>query len=161
VRWGGVPPQYYFDMILPVIEADGLAAACELLTCFCLAAITIPEKGQPPMVQVGAPRPMVRHVPLHKQAEAILSGFLTGLRHIAAPEVNLQPLINMIMAGQEQRQHKQAVARLHQELKESTSVSLWLGIENFAHLLKYCRVREENKLAPLWGVLTKRRLRTG
>jgi hypothetical protein len=39
---GGIAPQYYFDTILPVIDANRMAATCEPLTRFCLAAITTP-----------------------------------------------------------------------------------------------------------------------
>ena len=37
---GGIPPRYYFETILPVVEAKGMAVTCEPLTRFCLAAIT-------------------------------------------------------------------------------------------------------------------------
>jgi hypothetical protein len=36
-----------------------------------------------------------------------------------------------------------------------TSVATWLGVENFARLLHYSGVQEENELAPLWAVLAK------
>jgi hypothetical protein len=152
---GGIPPRYYFDTILPVIKANGLGAACDSLTHFCLAAIMVPGTGQPLAVQVAAPCPPPRHIPLLEQSEAIFSNFLTGLCQIAAPEVNLQPLINTIVAGQQQQQQDQAIAHLDKELKESTSVSSWLGVENFARLLKYCGVLEEQELAPLWSILAK------
>jgi hypothetical protein len=74
---------------------------------------------------------------------------------MAAPEVNLQPLINTIVAGQEQRQQEHANARLDRELKENTSVAAWLGAENFACLLKYCGVADEHNLAPLWSTWAK------
>jgi hypothetical protein len=129
---GGVPPGYYLDTILPVIKADGMGAACDPLTQFCLAAITTPGAGLSSAVQVAAHSPPTRHIPLLQQAEATLSSFLLGLRRIAVPEVNLQPLINTITAGQEQRLQEQAVMRLDRELKENTSVSSWLGVKNFA-----------------------------
>jgi hypothetical protein len=59
------------------------------------------------------------------------------------------------LAGQQQRQQEQAVARLDHELKETTSVATWLGVENYARLLRYSGVQEENKLAPLWTILAK------
>ncbi len=99
---GGIPPRYYFDTILPVIKANGLGAACNPLTRICLAAITVPGAGQPSAVQVAAPCPPPRHIPLLEQSEAILSNFLMGLHWIVMPEVNLQPLINTIVAGQQQ-----------------------------------------------------------
>ena len=42
--------------------------------------------------------------------------------------MNFQPLINTILVGQQE----QAVACLDHELKETTSMATWLGIENFA-----------------------------
>jgi hypothetical protein len=60
---GGIPPRYYFDTILPVIEADGLGAACDPLTRFCLAAITVPGAGQPSAVQVATPCPPTKAYP--------------------------------------------------------------------------------------------------
>ncbi len=70
-------------------------------------------------------------------------------------EVNLQPLINTILAGQQQQQQEQAVACLNHELKEITTVTMWLSMENFAQLLIYSGVQEENELALLWTVLAK------
>ncbi len=100
---GGSLPATIFDTILPVIKADGLGAACNPLTRCCLVAITVPGAGQPLANQVAAAlRPPPRHIPLLKQSEAILSNFLTGLRWIAAQEVNLQPFINTIVTGQQQ-----------------------------------------------------------
>jgi hypothetical protein len=151
---GGIPPRYYFDTILPLIEADGMAVACEPLTRFCLAAITTQADAES-LVTIDAPRPPGRYAPLLGQASQILATHLTGLRRLAAPEVNLQPLINTIVAGQEQRQQEQANARLDRELKENTSVAAWLGAENFARLLKYCGVVDERDLAPLWSTWAK------
>jgi hypothetical protein len=107
-------------------------------------------------VQIAALAPSAgRHVPLLEQTAAILSTHLSGLCRVASPEVNLQPLINTIVAGQQQRQQEQAVARLDKELKEQSSVASWLGMENFARLFRYCGVHAEAKLAPLWSTLAK------
>ncbi|KAL3808781.1 hypothetical protein ACHAXA_011404 [Cyclostephanos tholiformis] len=150
----GITPRYYFDTILPMIEADGMAGACEPLTRFCLAAITtLAGAGSP--VTINSPRPPGRHVPLLEQASQLLAAHLTGLRRTTAPEVNLQPLINTIMAGQELRVQEQANARLDRELKENTTVAAWLGAENFARLLKYCGVADEADLPPLWSAWAK------
>jgi hypothetical protein len=152
---GGVTPRYYVETILPVIEANGMAGTCKPLTWFCLAALTTPGQGQAPTVKIDPPPPPGRHVPLLEQADALLVDHLKGLRRVGAPEVNLQPLINTILVGQQQQQQEQAVARLDRELKETTSVSTWLGMENFARLLRYTGVQDENELAPLWAALAK------
>ncbi|KAL3826648.1 hypothetical protein ACHAXA_009089 [Cyclostephanos tholiformis] len=107
---GGITPRYYFDMILPLIEADGMSVNCEPLTRFCLAAITIQADAESPVV-IDAPRPLGRHVPLLEQAAQILSTHLMGLRHMAAPEVNLQPLINTLsLARSNDSKSKQTLA---------------------------------------------------
>ncbi len=132
-----------------------MAATCEPLTRFCLAAITTPGQGQVLAVQIAVLLPPSRHVPLLKQAERVLALHLMGLRRIAAPEVNLQPLINTIIEGQQQRQQEQAIACLNGEIKDNTSVATWLGVKNFACLLQYCGVNKEQELAPLWLILAK------
>ncbi len=128
---GGIAPRYYFETILPVIKANGMAATCEPLTHFCLAVITTPGQGQVLAVQIAALLPPSRHVPLLKQAKGILVSHLTGLCRIVVPVVNLQPLINTIIVGQQQCQQEQAVARLNKEIKDNTLVAIWLGAENF------------------------------
>ncbi len=138
-REGGITPRYYFDTILPLIEADGMAVTCEPLTRFCLAAITIQADVESP-VTIDAPRPLGHHVPLLKQAAQTLSAHLTGA---------------MSVAGQEQRQQEQANACLDRELKDNSTVSAWLGTENFARLLKYCGIGDENDLAPIWSIWAK------
>lgn len=88
---GGIPPRYYFDTILPVIEADGMAATCEPLTRFCLAAITRgPNHVSAVQMEPFSP-PVGRHVPLLEQTAAILATHLSGLRRVTAPEVICSP----------------------------------------------------------------------
>jgi hypothetical protein len=132
---GGITPRYYFETILPVIKANGMAATCEPLTRFCLAAITTPGQGQVSVVHIAALLPPSRQDPLLEQAKRIFALHLTGLCRVAVPEVNLQPLINTIIAGQQQRQQEQAIARLDREIKDNMLVATWLGVENFACLL--------------------------
>jgi hypothetical protein len=76
---GGVTPRYFVETILPLIKTDGMAATCEPLTHFCLAALTTPGQGQAPTVEIEPLAPPGRHVPLFAQAEALLVNHLTGL----------------------------------------------------------------------------------
>jgi hypothetical protein len=41
----GIPPHYYFDTILPLLEADGTMGACVALTKYCQMAITVNARG--------------------------------------------------------------------------------------------------------------------
>jgi hypothetical protein len=52
---GGVTPWYYFDTILPVIKADGMANTCKPLTHFCLVAITTAGPHKTSLLQVDTP----------------------------------------------------------------------------------------------------------
>ena len=98
----GVTPRYYVETILPVTKAKGMATTCELLTQFCLVALTTPGQGQAPMVEIDPLTPLGCHVSLLKQVDALLVDHLTGLKQVGALEVNLQPLINTILSGQQQ-----------------------------------------------------------
>ncbi len=59
-----VTPRYYFETILPVIEADGMSQTCMPLTHFCQVAITPPAVNDVLPLQVVAPAPPFHHIPL-------------------------------------------------------------------------------------------------
>ena len=151
----GVTPRYYFETILPVIEADGMGQTCMPLTHFCQVAITRPAAGAASTIQVIAPLAPARHVPLLTQASAILHHHLPALNSRGGGGINLQPLVNTIVAGQQQRQQEQAQVRAEKLQKENTTVESWLGPENFHRLLKYCGVPFKADLPPLWSALAK------
>jgi hypothetical protein len=67
------------------------------------------------------------------------------LRREAPADVNLQPLINTNVTGQQQRQQEQAVARLEKEAKENAMVLTWLSHKTLMHLLKYWGVLDSGK----------------
>ena len=69
--------------------------------------------------------------------------------------MDLQPLVNTIAAGQQQRQQEHAQAQADKLLKDTTTVESWLGPKNFGRLLKYCGVEAEVDLPPLWFALAK------
>lgn len=149
----GVTPRYYFETILPVIEADGMGPTCMPLTYFCQMAITTAAAGGVSPIQVVAPIPPSRHVPLLTQAIEMLHHLLPALGTGGSKNIDLQPLVNTIVAGQQQRQVETAQARADKQQKET--VESWLGPENFARLLKYCGVASEADLPPLWPALAK------
>jgi len=68
----GVCPRYYFETILPVIEADGMAQTCMPLTHFCQVAITPAAGGGVSILQVIPPTAPVRYVPLLTQTTGLL-----------------------------------------------------------------------------------------
>ncbi|KAL3823338.1 hypothetical protein ACHAXA_010473, partial [Cyclostephanos tholiformis] len=149
----GVPPRYYFNTILPLIEADGMGQTCLPLTTFCQIAFTRSAPGGNSHIQIVEPTPPGRHVPLLTQAVEMLHHHLPALVAKGGQPFDLQPLVNTIVAGQHQRQANQAQARADKLQKET--VEAWLGPENFQRLLKYCGVAMEADLAPLWPALAK------
>ena len=118
----GVRPRYYFETILPVIEADGMGHTCMPLTYFCQMALTVTAGGGAPPVQVAAPNVPARHVPLLIQAASMLHHHLPALSAGGGAPIDLQPLVNTITAGQQQRQQEQAQARADRQLKDNTMV---------------------------------------
>ena len=149
----GVTPRYYFETILPVIEADGLGQTCMPLTQFCQMVFTMTAAGGLSPIQVVEPTPPGRHVPLFTQAMELLHHHLPALGPGGVKNFDLQPLVNTIVAGQQQRQVEQAQARADKQSKDT--VESWLGPENFSKLLRYCGVAVEADLPPLWPALAK------
>lgn len=152
----GVPPRFYFDTILPLIETDGMAQTCLPLTKFCQVAITGTANGGESIIQVPTPTPPPKHLPLLTQAQGYLVHHIpaVGLATLA-PNINLQPLVNTLVAGQQQRQQEHDLARLEKLQRDNTTVESWLGAENFQRLLRYCAVATEADLPPLWHALAK------
>jgi len=151
----GVTPRYYFETIHPVIAADGMEATCMPLTHFCQVALTLMAAGGSSPVEVVTPIPPARHVPLLNQAASILHHHLPALSTGGGGGINLTPLVNTIVAGQQQRAAEQAQAQADKLRKDTTTVESWLGPENFQRLLKYCGAAGEADLPPLWAALAK------
>ena len=135
----------------------GLAmeAKCMPLTHFCQVALTRSAAGGTSPVEVITPTPPARHVPLLNQAASLLHHHLPALSTGGGGNVNLTPLVNTIVAGQQQRAAEQAQAQADKLRKDNTTVESWLGPENFQHLLKYCGAAGEADLPPLWAALAK------
>jgi hypothetical protein len=73
-----MPPHYYFDTILPLLEADGTVGACVVLTKYCQMAITITTGGESTL-QVVSPNPPARNVNLLTQAYHLLRHYFPSL----------------------------------------------------------------------------------
>jgi hypothetical protein len=67
----GMPLRYYFDTILPLLEADGTAGACVALTKYCQMASTVTAGGESTL-QVVQPTPPARNVSLLTQSHLLL-----------------------------------------------------------------------------------------
>jgi hypothetical protein len=75
---GGMPPRYYFDAILPLLEANGTAGACVALTKYCQMAITVTTGGESTL-QAVSPNPPARNVNLLMQAYHLLRHYFPSL----------------------------------------------------------------------------------
>ena len=125
------------------------------LTHFCQVALTIAAAGASSPVEVVAPAAPARHVPLLSQAAALLHHHLPALGAGGGGGINLTPLVDTIVAGQQQRAAEHAQAQAEKLRKDNTTVESWLGPENFQRLLKYCGAAAEADLPPLWAALAK------
>lgn len=72
----GVTPRYYFETILPVIEADRFGPTCMPLMYFCQMAFTRAVGGGPSPIQVVEPPPQV--ATLHSSAKQLRCSITTS-----------------------------------------------------------------------------------
>jgi hypothetical protein len=118
----GVPPRYYFDTILPLLEADGTAGACVALTKYCQMAITVTTRGESTL-QVVSPNPPAHNVNLLTQAYHLLCHYFPLLG--AQPPANdIQPLVAHLTAYQKEQTVRQDQAQQEKLEKESTLVAI-------------------------------------
>jgi hypothetical protein len=92
VQPNGIPLHYYFDTILPLLEADGTAGACIALTKYCQMAITV-TTGWESTLQVVPPTPPARNVTLLMQSNLLLCHYFLTLLGAQPPTHDLQPLV--------------------------------------------------------------------
>ncbi len=147
----GMPPRYYFDTILPRLEADGTAGACVALTKYCQMAITVTAGGES-FLQVIQPTPPARNVSLLTQPHLLLCHYFPTLG-TQPPTNDIQPLVAHLTAYQNEQTVCQNQAWQEKIDKERTAVAVWLGFENFSHLLCYSQVASKDHLSPLWKAL--------
>ncbi len=147
----GMPPCYYFDTILPLLEADGTTGACVALTRYCQMAITVTAGGESTL-QVVSPNPPAHNVNLLMQAYHLLRHYFPSLG-TQPPANDIQPLVAHLTAYQNEQTVCQNQARQEKLEKERTLVAIWLGPENFSRLLCYSLVVGEDHLSPLWKAL--------
>lgn len=75
----GVTPHCYFEMILPVVEADRMGQMCMPLTHFYQVVITMPAANSISSLQVTSPASPLCHIPLLTQASTIIHHHLPAL----------------------------------------------------------------------------------
>ncbi len=148
----GIPPWYYFDTILPLLEADGTAGACVALTKSCQMAITVTAGGESTL-QVDPPTPPARNVILLMQSHLLLHHYFPTLLGTQPPIHDFQPLVAHLTAYQNEQTVHQDQAWQEKIEKERTTVAVWLGPENFSCLLCYSQVASEDHLSLLWKAL--------
>jgi hypothetical protein len=153
VQPNGIPPRSYFDTILPLLEADGIAGACVTLTKYCQMAIAVTARGESTL-QVVPPTPPARNVTLLMQIHLHLCHYLPTLLGAQPPTHDLQPLVVHLTTYQNEQTVCQDQAQQEKIKKECTKVALWLVPENFSRLLRYSMVASKDHLYPLWKALT-------
>jgi hypothetical protein len=147
----GIPPHYYFDTILPILEANGTAGACVALTKYCQMAITITARVESTL-QVIQPTPPAQNVSLLMQSHLLLCHYFPTLG-TQPPTNDIQPLVAHLTAYQNEQTVCQNQAWQEKINKEHTTVAIWLGPKNFSPLLRCSQVASEDHLSPHWKVL--------
>ena len=66
-----------------------------------------------------------------------------GLSRQNEQAIIFQQLVNIILAGQQQHQEENALARLEKLAKDSSMVVSLLNPESVSSLLRYCRIETE------------------
>jgi hypothetical protein len=98
----GIPPRYYFDTILPLLEADGTAGACIALTKYCQMAISVTIGGESTL-QVVPPTLPTCNVTLLTQSHLLLRHYFPTLLVAQPPTHDLQPLVAHLTAYQNEQ----------------------------------------------------------
>ncbi len=148
----GIPPHYYFDTILPLLEADGKVGACIALTKYCQMAITITAGGESTL-QVVPLTPPASNVTLLMQSHLLLHHYFPTLLGAQPPTHGLLPLVAHLTAYQNEQTVCQDQAWQEKIEKEHTTVAVWLGPKNFSRLLCYSQVTSKDHLSLLWKAL--------
>jgi hypothetical protein len=148
----GIPPRYYFDTILPLLEADGTAGACVALNKYCQMAIIVTARGGSTL-QVVPPTPPAHNVTLLTQSNLLLRHYFPTLLGAQPPTHDLQPLVAHLTTYQNEQTVRQDQARQEKIEKERTTLAVWLGPKNFSCLLRYSQVASEDHLSPFWKAM--------
>ncbi len=151
VQLDGMPPRYYFNTILPLLEADGNAGSCIALTKYCQMAITVTAGGGSTL-QVVQPTQPAQNVSLLMQSHLLLCHYFP-FWGTQPPTNDIQPLVAHLTAYQNEQTVCQNQAWQEKIDKEHTMVAVWLGPKNFSRLLRYSQVASEDHLSPFWKAL--------
>jgi hypothetical protein len=147
----GVSPRYYFDTILPLMEAEGTAGAFLALTKFCQMTIIVMAAGGS-ILQVVKPTPLACKAALLTHSHLLLHHYFPTLG-AQTPSLDIQLLVAHLTAYQQEQTVHHNQAWQEKINKDCTMVAAWLDPENFTGLLHYSNVTSEDHLALLWKAL--------
>ncbi len=120
----GIPPRYYFDTILPLLEADGTAGACVASTKYCQMAITV-SSGVESTLQVVPPTPPAHNVTLLTQSHLLLHHYFQTLLGAQPPTHDRQLMVAHLTAYQNEQTVCQNQTWQEKFEKERTRVAVW------------------------------------
>ena len=145
----GVSPRYYFETVLPQIEADGKAAACLPMTRMFQVAITRQAAGGPSILEVPRPVAPPRRIALLQHAQSLINHHFpeSNPAYAAAHDGAIATQLANLHV-QNQAHHDEA--KLEKLEEKTKSVEKWLGPDNLARLHRFCRVRREADLPDFW-----------
>ena len=143
---GGVPPRYYFQSILPQLEADGVADACLALTHFFQMAITRKGAGQDEsFLEMALPSSPGRIPALMKNQQDLLQHHFPQLSSQAATaQHNLIAQGIGVIASQQQSHYDKLDASKTAE--KSNALVKWLGESKVKKLLRLTGTMNQDQL---------------
>ena len=147
---GGARPRYYFDTVLPQIEADGNADVCRPLTRAFQVAITRHTAGDDSSVlEVSRPLAPPRDTGLLNHAQSLVYHHFPHISPAAASAHGSAIATKLSEIYVQKEAHYQE-ARQERAAEKGKSIEKWLGADNFKRLLRLCRVSLAEELPALW-----------
>ncbi len=134
VQPDGIPPHYYFDTILPLLEDDGTTEHALPSPSTVKWPSPSPLEGESTL-QVVQPTPPARNITLLTQSHLLLCHYFPTLLGAQPPTHDLQPLVAHLTTYQNEQTVCQDQAQQEKIKKERTMVAVWLGPENLSCLL--------------------------
>ena len=152
----GVTPRYFFDTVLPVMEADGTNAACLPLIRYFQVALTRRNAASitSEYLNVNRPSPVPRNSRLINHVQHLIFHHFPQVNP-STSNIQHNQIASGITALYDQREKQYQEAKLSKELEKKSVVSSVLSVDVCEKLCRLIQVPSEDSLPPLWHDLAK------
>ena len=152
----GVSPRYFFDTVLPVMEADGTDAACLPLIRYFQIALTrrTATSTTAEYLNVARPSPVARNSQLINHVQHLIYHHFPQCNPSTTNAQQTQ-LVSGVAALYDQRERQYQESKLIKELDKKNVVSGALGSDVTEKLCRLTQVPSEDQLPKIWHDLAK------